>query len=148
MHQITCESSPRLERGGPLTKTFHLTCPACHLTCPACHWTPVLKLFLGDLCFIGPVQHFLCGRPLSQSSLWGGMKHFLSALKNVLVGNLKNFVLFIHDCSPAYFASYMDRDPKQRWGIKTGESRQESYKKSPLNVPLGWKSEKQVLDKK
>ncbi|GFW36757.1 hypothetical protein TNCV_1220861 [Trichonephila clavipes] len=33
--------------------------------------------------------------PLSQSSLWGGMKHYLSALKNLLVGNLKNFILFI-----------------------------------------------------
>ncbi|GFW05463.1 hypothetical protein TNCV_2584431 [Trichonephila clavipes] len=42
--------------------------PLFHFTCPACHWTPVLKLFLGDLCFIlpvqhviGPVQHVICG---------------------------------------------------------------------------------------
>ncbi|GFU94934.1 hypothetical protein TNCV_1413141 [Trichonephila clavipes] len=33
--------------------------------------------------------------PLSQSSLWGGMKNFLSALKNIFVRNLKNFALFI-----------------------------------------------------
>ncbi|GFU44904.1 hypothetical protein TNCV_4234381 [Trichonephila clavipes] len=71
----------------------HWTCPACHTTRPACHWTPELKLFWGDLCFIGPVQHFI--GPLSQSSLWGGMKNFLSALKILLVGNLKHFVSFI-----------------------------------------------------
>ncbi|GFX32311.1 hypothetical protein TNCV_2454441 [Trichonephila clavipes] len=50
--------------------------------------------------------------PLSQSSLWGGMKHFLSALKNLLVGNLKNFILFIHDCSQKNFEENFDRDPK------------------------------------
>ncbi|GFS75136.1 hypothetical protein TNCV_1397421 [Trichonephila clavipes] len=43
--------------------------------------------------------------PLSQSSLWGSMKHFLSALKNLLVGNLKNFILLIHDCSVARFVA-------------------------------------------
>ncbi|GFT08868.1 hypothetical protein TNCV_1467021 [Trichonephila clavipes] len=50
--------------------------------------------------------------PLSQSSLWGGMKHFLSALKNLLVGNLKNFILFIHDGSQENFEENFDRDPK------------------------------------
>ncbi|GFW72920.1 hypothetical protein TNCV_830431 [Trichonephila clavipes] len=64
--------------------------------------------------------------PLSQSSLWGGMKHFLSALKNLLES----------------------RPETQRGGIKTRENRQESYKKSPWNVPSGWKRERQGLDKK
>ncbi|GFX14060.1 hypothetical protein TNCV_612651 [Trichonephila clavipes] len=55
--------------------------------------------------------------PLSQSSLWGGMKHFLSALKNLLVGNLKNFILFIHDCSQENFEENFDRDPKHNVGV-------------------------------
>ncbi|GFT09241.1 hypothetical protein TNCV_1526701 [Trichonephila clavipes] len=131
----------------------HFTCPACHWTCSACHWTPVLKLFLGDLCFIGPVQHFsfylsnmsldlssmsldlssmsldlssmsldlssmsFVDDPLSQSSFWGGMKHFLLALKNLLVGNLKNFILLIHDGSQENFEGYFDRDPKHNVGV-------------------------------
>ncbi|GFT78478.1 hypothetical protein TNCV_1640571 [Trichonephila clavipes] len=39
---------------------------------------------------------------------------------------------------PAYFASNRNRDPKHNeGGIKKGEKRQESYKKSPGNVPGG-----------
>ncbi|GFU64995.1 hypothetical protein TNCV_2851971 [Trichonephila clavipes] len=66
MHQITCESSPRLERGGPprcikLSVNRHLDwneVPSHQI----CHWTlqlTVLKLFLGDLCFNLPVQHVI-----------------------------------------------------------------------------------------
>ncbi|GFU95767.1 hypothetical protein TNCV_4889561 [Trichonephila clavipes] len=85
--------------------------------------------------------------PLSQSSLWGGMKHFLSALKNLLVGNLKNFILFIHDCFQENFEGYtLIETLNTTLGYKNGESRQESYKKSRWNVP--WGSEKQGLDKK
>ncbi|GFX14061.1 hypothetical protein TNCV_612661 [Trichonephila clavipes] len=57
-HLSNMSLDPRVKTifGRPL---FHWTCPAFHFTCPACHWTPVLKLFLGDLCFIGPVQHVI-----------------------------------------------------------------------------------------
>ncbi|GFW00019.1 hypothetical protein TNCV_3568091 [Trichonephila clavipes] len=65
--------------------------------------------------------------PLSQLSLWGGMKHFLSALKNLLVGNLKNFILFIHDCSAAYFVSYMNRDPKHDVGHASYRNRDPTW---------------------
>ncbi|GFV27157.1 hypothetical protein TNCV_3615651 [Trichonephila clavipes] len=54
--------------------------------------------------------------PLSQSSLWGGMKPFLSALKKLLVGNLKIFILFIHDGSQENFEENFDRDPKHNGG--------------------------------
>ncbi|GFT72076.1 hypothetical protein TNCV_2715431 [Trichonephila clavipes] len=75
------------------------------------------------------------------------MKPFLSALKNLLVGNLKNFTLSIHGyvfgivCVP-----FKSRPETQRWGIKTGEKGHKAYKKSRGNVPLG--SERQGLDKK
>ncbi|GFU08519.1 hypothetical protein TNCV_2495851 [Trichonephila clavipes] len=40
MHQVTCESSPRLEWGGPLTK--YVIGPVQHVIGPpACHWTCV-----------------------------------------------------------------------------------------------------------
>ncbi|GFX51499.1 hypothetical protein TNCV_1328341 [Trichonephila clavipes] len=46
------------------------------------------------------------------------MKPFLSALKTLLVGNLKNFILFIHDGSQENFEENFDRDPKHNaWGI-------------------------------
>ncbi|GFX78418.1 hypothetical protein TNCV_3034611 [Trichonephila clavipes] len=54
--------------------------------------------------------------PLSQSSLWAGMKHFLSALQNLLVGNLKNIILSMLTL-PAYFASYRNRDSKHNVGV-------------------------------
>ncbi|GFX30885.1 hypothetical protein TNCV_4145931 [Trichonephila clavipes] len=90
--------------------------------------------------------------PLSQSSLWGGMKHFLSALKNLLVGNLKNFILFIHDGSqenfdrdpkhngggrPADFASNRNRDPKPNGGVEKRVKRDKSHTKRALGTFLG-----------
>ncbi|GFT05553.1 hypothetical protein TNCV_3160321 [Trichonephila clavipes] len=48
--------------------------PLFHFTCPACHWTPVLKLFLGDLCFIGPVQHVI-----------GPVQHVIGPVQHVIL---------------------------------------------------------------
>ncbi|GFT64742.1 hypothetical protein TNCV_2162181 [Trichonephila clavipes] len=72
--------------------------------------------------------------PLSQSSLWGGMKHFLSSLKNLLVGNLKNFILFIHDGSQENF----DRDPKHNVGLYLQTLLQTGIE--TLNTTLGYKN--------
>ncbi|GFU89032.1 hypothetical protein TNCV_2894801 [Trichonephila clavipes] len=58
------------------------------LTCPACHWTPVLKLFLGDLCFIGPVQHVI---DLSSISLTPVLKLFLGDL--CFIGPVQHVIL-------------------------------------------------------
>ncbi|GFW30204.1 hypothetical protein TNCV_3067561 [Trichonephila clavipes] len=80
--------------------------------------------------------------PLSQSLLWGGMKHFLSALKNLLVGNLKNFILFIHDCSQENFEENFDRDPKHNVGQASYRNRNTTWDRLQTGIETqrgtGW----------
>ncbi|GFW45815.1 hypothetical protein TNCV_4495351 [Trichonephila clavipes] len=70
----------------------HWTCPTCHWTRPACHWIPVLKLFLGDLCFIGPVQHFILP-----------VQHVIGPVQHVIGPPCQNY--FWETCVSFYLSS-------------------------------------------
>ncbi|GFX13632.1 hypothetical protein TNCV_1921451 [Trichonephila clavipes] len=69
-----------------------------------------------------PLFHWICQEfhlwmtPVSIVAL-GWNENFLSDLKYLLVGNLKNFILFIHDCSQENFEGQLNRDPKHNVGV-------------------------------
>ncbi|GFW05469.1 hypothetical protein TNCV_2584491 [Trichonephila clavipes] len=144
-----------------------LTCPACHFTCPTCHWTcPTCHLWMTPVSIVAlgwnetfslapnrdPKHNVGQASYRNRNTTWDRFQTGIETRKTTWdrglwgigasngnpTGNVDQ------PTPPADFAAYRNRDPT--WGIKTGEKGQESYKKSPRNVP--WGSERQGGDKK